>query len=95
MLNNFFLARGAERCKTVRMKTVRINLADDDIVLLEKARSLGFHSASEVVRCAALSLIQSSGGNFMTDFDRCPPASSHLPIEPTTEPHRLENRAGG
>jgi len=82
-------------CDLVFMNAVRITLADNAIALLEKACSMGFHSASEVVRCAVFSLIQSSGGDFMTGFDCRPPASSHLPIEPTTELHRLENRAGG
>lgn len=67
------------------VQTVRLPLTENEIQLLEKARLLGFHSAPEVVRCAALSLIRSSGMELMTDSDPCLPAA--LPLEPITKPH--------
>ena len=41
------------------MKAVRLHLADTEIRLLERVRSLGFRSVPEVLRCAALSLADS------------------------------------
>lgn len=41
------------------MKAVRLHLADKEIHLLEKVRSLGFRSVPEVLRCAALSFADS------------------------------------
>jgi hypothetical protein len=67
------------------VQTVRLPLTENEIQLLEKARLLGFHSAPEVVRCAALSLIRSSGMELMTDSDPC--LSAALPLEPITKPH--------
>lgn len=41
------------------MKAVRLHLADKEIRFLEKVRSMGFRSVPEVLRCAALSFVDS------------------------------------
>jgi hypothetical protein len=62
----------------VRMKAVRLHLADEEIHLLEKVRSLGFRSASEVLRCAVLSLADSHCRLMNAGYDRSTPVSTSL-----------------
>jgi hypothetical protein len=52
------------------MKAVRLHLADKEIHLLERVRSLGFRSVPEVLRCAALSLADSDGHRMDAGYDR-------------------------
>ena len=54
----------------VRMKAVRLHLADKEIRLLERVRSLGFRSVPEVLRCAVLSLADSDDRRMNAGCDR-------------------------
>jgi hypothetical protein len=62
----------------VRMKAVRLHLSVKEIHLLERVRSLGFRSASEVLRCAVLSLADSHCRLMNAGCDRSTPVPTSL-----------------
>jgi hypothetical protein len=53
-VGNNLLAIGANRCKTMRVHSIRVELDGEDMAIVERVRSLGFSSNAEVIRVATL-----------------------------------------
>jgi hypothetical protein len=53
-VGNNLLASGANRCKTMRVHSIRVELDGEDMAIVERVRSLGFSSNAEVIRVATL-----------------------------------------
>ena len=53
-VGNNLLASGADRCKTMRVHSIRVELEGEEIAILKRVRALGFSSNAEVIRVATL-----------------------------------------
>jgi hypothetical protein len=53
-VGNNLLASGANRCKTMRVHSIRVELGDEEMAILKRVRALGFSSNAEVIRVATL-----------------------------------------
>jgi len=53
-VGNNVLAEGAKRCNAMPVHSIRIELEDEEIAILERVRALGFSSNAGVIRLATL-----------------------------------------
>jgi hypothetical protein len=53
-VGNNLLASGANRCKTMRVHSIRVELEGEEVAILKRVRALGFSSNAEVIRVATL-----------------------------------------
>jgi hypothetical protein len=53
-VGNNLLVNGAQRCKTVRVHSIRVELEGEELATLKRVRALGFSSNAEVIRVATL-----------------------------------------
>jgi hypothetical protein len=53
-VGNNLPAIGADRCKTMRVYSIRVELEGEEIAILKRVRALGFSSNAEVLRLATL-----------------------------------------
>jgi hypothetical protein len=61
LAGNNVLAVGAIRCNSMPVHSVRVELEDEEVAILERVRALGFSSNAEVIRLATLAWTDHAG----------------------------------